>query len=148
MVCCNQEFIPATCQMERKWEIEQQAESNHATVISPHTGQRSATPCIQQGPQAPVSQQFLSDMSLLFLHLYCPVSPSCLLTLVLVLWVSLFHSFSLTWTVSLSEPLALSRQTSTLLLRQTDREEGKKREEKLEKERIVCQYHPFVLLGK
>lgn len=38
---------------------------------------RLATPCIERGLQAPVSQQSLSDISapLLFMHLYFPISP-------------------------------------------------------------------------
>lgn len=56
--------------------------------------------------------------------------------------IFLFHSFSLTWTISLSEPLALSRKTS---YPSPDRPG----EEKRGNWRIVCQcYFFFFLLGK
>lgn len=140
MVYCKQELIAATCQWRKKWQIE----SNHATMISPHPGRAQPHPAFSRAS----GLQYHNSPCLTVLSCLCIfIFPSLRLSFSPSFWfyAFLFHSSSLTWTVSLSEPLALSRQTSHPSA-PTDRKSGKKEKEKWEKGRIVCQCHPFLLL--
>lgn len=148
MVCCNLECISATCHRQIEREIVNKATCPPLQLWYPLT--------LGRDPPHPVFSeafrlQYHNSPSLTFLRLFVYASLFSHLSILpshlffLVLCVSLFHSVSLTWTVSLSEPLALSRQTSHPSA-PTDREERGKKREQLEKGRIVCQCHPFLLL--
>lgn len=92
----------------------------------------SATPCIQQGLKAPVSQQYLSDVfslvyAYLFSHLSVCVSGS----------LCFFHSFSLTWPIVVSAPGA--EQTAIpRLSSDRQREGGKKKKDRKMREWRDC----------
>lgn len=115
-------------QMERKCE---RLKPYDCDIPSPVYN--SATPCIRAS-----KLQYYTSPSLTFHSWLCILifSSTSFPSTSFWFYASLFHIFALTWTVSLSEPLALSRQTSHPSAL-TGRGRGGKRKRKM-RERKDC----------
>lgn len=110
MVWCSQEFWNLSkANVKEKTEIKQKKKKTFTMIVS--VWLLPTTPCIQPRYH---NSPFLTFLSVLVYTFLC-VCWSCFCTVFPVLCISLFHDFSLIWTVSLSKPLKLRTFIPTML---------------------------------